>query len=328
MSGKLKLGKVIGFALILAAQNALAATPNIVYILADDMGPGDVSAYNKDGKIPTPNIDRIAAEGMKFMDAHTASAVCSPTRYGIMTGRYSWRTWLKEGVLGPYSPPLIEKERETVATFLKKAGYATAMVGKWHLGMDWKNSAPAKSKRIAAKFVDLTAPIENGPMDRGFDFVLESHPTCMFYIEGRRVEKEVKLLTAADVKERKYVHTKPDWAEDDYVQEEKLTRFASTACEWIRGNAEKPFFLYLPLTSPHNPIVPREGFLGKSGLNDHGDFVMETDWVVGEVLKTLDELKLAENTIVIFTADNGTSPSAGIPEMAKKATRPAGSTVA
>ncbi|MDF7824808.1 arylsulfatase [Pontiellaceae bacterium B12227] len=321
---QLKSGFIL---LFLAASTIYAAKPNIIYILADDMGQGDVMAYNVDSKIPTPNIDRIAREGMKFMDTHTSSGVCTPTRYGILTGRYSWRTsMLKQGVLSGHSPHLIEPTRETVASFLKKQGYATACVGKWHLGMDWTltDKSKAGSNRISYKYVDPKAPISNGPNANGFDYYfgisasLNMDPHA--YIENDRLLGELEILKDLKACDARGLTqpSKPGYAATDYVQQEVLRTFAEKTCNWIKENKDGPFFVYFPLPSPHSPIVPSDRFLNKSGLNDHGDFCMETDWVVGEVLKTLDELGIADNTLIVFTADNGTSPKAGFPVMAKQ----------
>ncbi|TWT80220.1 Arylsulfatase [Planctomycetes bacterium CA13] len=311
---------------LVACSSIAAETPNIIYILADDMGQGDVGAYNKDSRIPTPHIDRMASEGMKFMDTHTSSGVCTPTRYGILTGRYSWRTsTLKQGVLGGHSPHLIEPTRETVASLLKKQGYATACIGKWHLGMDWKVTDPSRAgKRISYKDIDPAAPIQNGPNSLGFDYYfgisasLNMDPHA--YIENDRLQGTLEILKTLDeVNARGYTQpSKPGYAAPEYVQQEVLTKFAEKTCGWIRENKDGPFFVYLPLPSPHSPIVPSNRFKDKSGLNLHGDFCMESDWVVGKVLKTLDELEIADNTLVVFTADNGTSPKAGFPEMAQK----------
>lgn len=296
--------------------------PNIVYILADDMGSGDVSAYNAEGKISTPHIDRLAREGMKFMDAHTNASVCTPTRYGIMTGRYCWRTHKKEGVLGGHCPPLIPPSRETVASFLKKEGYRTACIGKWHLGMDWANTAPADAKRITAKYVDPKVPAQNGPNALGFDYFFGTASSLNHdphaFIENGAILGELEYVKSGQpMTDRNLPTGRGGWVAKGFVREQVLTTLAEKASGWITQNATAPFFLYLPLTSPHNPICPRPEFQGKSGIGPHGDFVMETDWVVGEVLKTLDRLNLTENTLVVFTTDNGTSPSAGITAMAK-----------
>lgn len=297
--------------------------PNIIYILADDMGPGDVQAYNKDGKILTPNIDRLANEGIKFMDAHTNSSVCTPTRYGIITGRYAWRTELKEGVLGGMSPHLIENSRETVASLLKKQGYQTACIGKWHLGMDWQIDSK-KNKEKGAQKNDMYAPVKNGPLTLGFDYFYgiagSMNMSPQAYIENDKIQGTLEFLeTEEAVVARGFtLPTNTGWAAKEFEQEKALGIFAKKSTEWIEKNAKKPFFLYLPLPSPHSPIVPSKAFKGKSNLNDHGDFCMETDWVVGEILKTLDKLDLANNTLIIFTADNGTSPQAGFSEMQKQ----------
>lgn len=306
--------------LMLMLSSAAAGKPNIVYILADDMGPGDVAAYNMDCKFPTPNLDRLAEEGMKFMDAHSNSSVCTPTRYGILTGRYAWRTPLKNGVTNGHSSHIIDPDRETVASFLKKQGYATACIGKWHLGMDWASSDGKKVHRTAPKNIDFSKPIQNGPLDVGFDYYfgisasLNMDPHA--YIEGRQIQGTLEFLEdKAAVKARGFTGAKPGWAAKEFVQSQVLPDFTRKTCDWIKANADKPFFVYMPLNSPHSPIVPSSGFEGKSGLSPHGDFCMETDWAVGEVLKTLDELGIADNTLVIFTADNGTSPMAKLQNM-------------
>ncbi len=319
---------VFSIALLGAAStlvcSAQAIRPNIVYILADDMGLGDVGAYNPDGKIPTPHIDRIAREGVRFTDAHTNSSVCTPTRYGILTGRYAWRTRMKRGVLSGHSPRLIEPGRETVASFLKEHGYRTACFGKWHLGMDWQladDYRGGESLRISSKYVDPTKPIRNGPNAVGFDHYfgisasLNMDPHA--YIQNDRLLGTLEYLTDLNaVHARGFTQpAKPGWAAREFVQEEVLSELAKRTCKWIRESANRPFFVYLPLPSPHSPIVPSARFKGKSGLNLHGDFCMESDWLVGEVLGTLDELGVADNTIVVFTADNGTSPKAGLKVM-------------
>ncbi|MBK1876040.1 sulfatase family protein [Pelagicoccus mobilis] len=299
--------------------------PNIVYILADDMGPGDVVAYNQDCKFPTPNLDRLAMEGMKFMDAHTNSSVCTPTRYGILTGRYAWRTYLKSGVEHGHSMHMIDPERETVASLLKKHGYATACVGKWHLGMDWTSTDGKSIRETAPLNVDFSAPLTNGPLDLGFDYFfgisasLNMDPHA--YIEGREILGTLEFLKdKAEVKKRGFTGAKPGWAAKEFVQSQVLPDFTRKTCEWIKekASAEQPFFVYMPLNSPHSPIVPSSAFAGKSGLSPHGDFCMETDWAVGEVLRTLEEAGVAENTIVIFTADNGTSPAAKLAPMQER----------
>jgi arylsulfatase A-like enzyme len=294
-----------------------ADKPNIIYILADDMGPGDVMAYNKDCKFPTPHIDRLAREGMKFMDAHTSSGVCTPTRYGILTGRYAWRTRMKGGVLQGHSNHLIDTNRETVASFLKKQGYATACVGKWHLGMDWSSTDGEPVNKTAPTNVDFTIPVKNGPQDVGFDYYfgisasLNMDPHA--FIDGRKAVGTMEFVE--DTKAYGLKGAKKGWVAREFEQDKVLPTLAEKTCAWIRENSAQPFFVYMPLNSPHSPIVPSANFVDKSGLNPHGDFCMESDWAVGEVLKTIDQLGLLENTIVIFTADNGTSPQAKLAQM-------------
>ncbi|MCK5803734.1 MAG: arylsulfatase [Lentisphaeria bacterium] len=283
--------------------------PNIVYILADDMGYGDVSCLNADSKIHTPNLDRIGSGGMRFTDAHSSSAVCTPSRYSILTGRYNWRSALKKGVLLGYDSPLIEEERETAATLLSRHGYHTGCVGKWHLGWNWalNNGDP--------KNIDFSSPITNGPRDRvGFDYffgIVASLDMPPFtYVENDFPTAIPDRIIAAK-REGKVI-----WSEGpiapDFTHEGVLPSFAEKACSYVRERAacEEPFFLYLPLNSPHAPCLPTTEFQGKSGLNDYADFCLMTDAVVGQVLDTLEECGVADDTIVIFTSDNGCTPVA------------------
>jgi len=283
--------------------------PNIVYILADDMGVGDVGCLNPGAKVKTPNLDRLAGEGMRFTDAHSASAVCTPTRYGILTGRYPWRTRLKKGVLGGFSPPLIEEGRLTVPGLLKQHGYRTAALGKWHLGMDWPGAEKSDAIK-AVERVDYTKPIGRGPTTVGFDYFygisasLDMPPYV--WIEN---ERTVGLPTAT----KKWIREGP--AHPDFEAVDVLPTLAKRAAQYIGESAAggKPFFLYVPLASPHTPIVPGAPLKGKSGVSEYLDFVMETDWAVGQVMEALEKAGVAQNTLIIFTADNGCSPAAGIP---------------
>ena len=277
--------------------------PNIIYILCDDLGYGDVKCLGGDrSKIPTPNLDKLAAGGMIFTEAHSSSSVCSPTRYGILTGRYNWRTHLQKGVLSGYSAPLIDKDRVTVPAFLKQHGYTTACIGKWHLGMDISQKDPAAS-------------VGNGPTTRGFDSYfgisasLDMPPFA--FIENDR-------FTEAPTAQKKWVREGP--AAPGFDAADVLPTLAHKAAEYITAcaKAEKPFFLYLPLASPHTPILPTKEWQGKSGLSPYGDFVMQTDWALGEVLAALDKAGIADNTLVIFTSDNGCSPAANTEELEGK----------
>lgn len=304
--------------------------PNIIFILADDQGFGDVSALNPKSKIPTPNIDRLATEGMYFSDAHTSSSVCTPTRYSVLTGRYHWRTHLQKGVLGGFSEPLIDPDRLTVAGFLKDHGYETACVGKWHLGMNWplKEGGTAndegnfgkKGSDIGWK-VDYTAPIKNGPVDVGFDtfFGISASldmPPYVF-IQDRIPTEEATV--------EKAFH-RPGPAGANFEAVDVLPKITERTVQIIQEQGKKdetsPFFIYFPLNAPHTPIVPSEEWIGKSGINDYGDFTMQVDACVGQVLDALDSAGLTENTLIVFTTDNGCSPQADFPTLAAAGHQP------
>ena len=302
---------------------AAAAKPNIIVILADDMGYGDVSAYNPGSKIPTPNIDRLATEGMKFTDGHTSSGVCTPTRYSLLTGRYHWRTRLQQGVLGGFSLPLIAPGRLTVAGFLGEHGYHSACIGKWHLGMKWpmKDGAVANDAgNINAPFkgvsrVDYTAPIQGGPVDVGFDrfYGISASLDMPPYVWIRdRLPTETATATKA--------FHRPGPAGKNFEAIDVQPGITARIVEYIGERADdakngKPFFAYVPLASPHTPILPTPEFQGKSGINPYADFILQVDRDMGLILDALGKHGLAENTIVIFTADNGCSPKAQIPEL-------------
>ena len=270
--------------------------PNIVVILADDLGYGDVRCMNPDkGKIATPNIDRMAAQGMLFTDAHSTSAVCTPTRYSILTGRYNWRSTLQSGVLGGMSPPLIAPDRLTVAEMLRRNGYATACVGKWHLGMTMPE--PLAEGRIA-----------NSPITRGFDrfFGISASLDMPPYAW---IDNDRFTVPPTDTKELYLGRKGP--AAPDFTAEAVLPTLGDKAVEWIRANKSRPFFLYLPLTAPHTPLNPTPEWRGKSGLGSYADFVMQTDSTVGRVLGAIDDAGISENTLVVMTSDNGCAPYAG-----------------
>jgi arylsulfatase A len=283
-----------------AQQNAKKQLPNIIYILTDDLGYGDVHFFNKDGKISTPNMDQIGKEGMAFTDAHSSSAVCSPSRYSILTGRYAWRSSLKNGVLNGYSKPLINNNRTTVARILQEKGYATACIGKWHLGMEW----PVVSD-TGKPVYDYSKPILNGPTTLGFDYFygisasLDMPP--FVYIENDRtvgIPNTIKKWGREGA------------ATESFEAENCVPDFTAKAVDFInkQSGGKKPFYLYFTLPSPHTPLVPNKNFRGKSGVTDYGDYVAETDWSVGEILKAIEKNGLKENTLVIFTSDNGFAP--------------------
>ena len=294
--------------------------PNIVIILADDLGMGNIHAHFPENKIATPYLDRFSGESMRFTNAHSGSAVCTPTRYGLLTGRYAWRTRLQEWVLGCYEPPLIAAGRLTLPGFLSKNGYATACIGKWHLGWNWQGSQPSvmdeRTNIHRTKQWDYTKPVLNGPTTRGFDYYfgtdVPNMPPFTFIENDRVVEQPTS----------KFVHIPndgrslpiqfdgnpmaPDWEFDQILP--AITR---RAVDYIHDQAtrEEPFFLYFPMTSPHTPIVPSTRFKGKSGISLVADFVMETDWSAGQVIQALEEAGIAEDTLVIFTSDNGHLPT-------------------
>lgn len=299
-----------------------ADSPNIVFILADDQGFGDVSALNAESKIPTPNIDRIAKEGMIFEDGHSSSSVCTPTRYSILTGRYHWRTHLQNGVLGGFSKPLISPGRLTVASLLKQSGYRTACVGKWHLGWDWplkEGGTADDGGDFSGGFkkgweVDYAGEIQNGPNDLGFDYffgISASLDMPPYVFVRNRVPTEIATV------EKAFQRKGPAGANFEAV--DVLPTITKETVKFIHENAksEQPFFVYFPLNAPHTPIVPTGEWAGKSGINKYADFTMQVDWTVGEVLKAIDETGVAENTLVIFTTDNGCSPAANIPVLEK-----------
>jgi arylsulfatase A len=317
--------RTLAFSILCLTAPVLAADkPNVIYILADDLGYGDLS--HAGGKASTPHCDRLARGGMRFTDSHTTSSVCTPTRYGILTGRYNWRSTLKKGVLWGLSEPLIEQGRLTVPGFLQKNGYHTAVVGKWHLGLGWQmlpNGEKRKPKTGAAKGdgwqIDYDKKVTGGPLAIGFDesFIIPASLDMFPYLYLKNDKPTAWANTT------KAFH-RPGPAAEAFEAVNCLTDFARESRAFIaaRAKGDKPFFLYLPLTSPHTPIVPSRKWQGKSGLSKYGDFLMETDWVVGEVLAELDKQKLTDNTIVIFTADNGCSPQANIPDLAKKGHKP------
>jgi len=305
-------------AILLALPETFAARqrPNIVFILADDLGMGDLACYGGDRcKIETPNADRLASAGVRFTDAHSSSSVCTPSRYGILTGRYNWRSLEKSGVLGGFSPPLIPSTRETIPSLLKKAGYDTACIGKWHLGMGFptKDGKPVNPRKflskedVAACNVDWSASIQGGPNAVGFDYFYGISASLDIPPFGW-IENDRFVAPCSEFK--KILRTGP--TQSGFEPENVLPTLKDKAVEYVRREAKKgaPFFLYLALNSPHTPHAPSPDFLGKSKMGIYGDFVMQTDWVVGELLRALDETGLADRTLVVLTSDNGCSPAA------------------
>jgi len=274
--------------------SAFGEKPNIVYILADDMGYGDVHVLNPECKFPTPHLDRMAGDGMIFTDAHTGSSCCTPTRYGILTGRYAWRTSLKSGVLSGYSDLMIDKGRTTVASFLKKQGYMTACIGKWHMGINWPTvDGKQVISRATGPNIDYTSDITGGPLDVGFDYFFGLAGSLGMpphgFIENRRLIGELGEITKRKSKQQgdPFYQCRPGQTTRGFNVYQVLRMITERAVDYIGETAkqQKPFFLYFALNSPHAPVAPHSDWAGKSGINPYADFVMETDWSVGHIFQ-------------------------------------------
>ncbi len=306
------------------------ALPHIVFILADDMGYGDVHCFNPDSPIPTPNMDRLARQGIRLTDAHSPSAVCTPTRYGILTGRYCWRTWLKRGVIGGYTPPLIEPHRTTVASLLKRHGYRTGCFGKWHLGLGWtrRNGFVGTWKNAKDHFrgswqdgdpakgmdVDFTKPIHGGPTVLGFDYAFITAacstidgPFC--FIENDHTVGIPDRPMPIDKSKHPDFRPRPGWTMPGFDLTQVDPTFTRKAVAFLqesrRRHPDRPCFVYLALSSPHAPWLPPDFVKGKSGLGPREDLVVLVDWCVGQVMAALERLGMAEDTLLIVTSDNG-----------------------
>ena len=297
--------------------------PNVIFILADDLGYGDLSILNPQSKITTPHIDQLAKGGMIFTDAHSPSSVCTPTRYGILTGQYGWRSKQKKGVSRQYDPPLIDQSTYTVGKLFQERNYVTACIGKWHLGWDWPMKdgrfikdaisgldASAAERLELEKQIDFSSRLSNGPITRGFDLyygddVPNYPPYC--FIEN---DKTIGLLDRYKPDEM-YGHA--GLMSQGWSLENVMPAITQKAVDFItdRANKKESFFLYFALTSPHVPIAPSIAFKGKSGAGSYGDFVMETDWAVGQIMQTLQSAGIDKNTMVIFTSDNGSTGQDG-----------------
>lgn len=302
--------------------------PNIIYILADDLGYGDVSALNKESKIRTPHIDQLAAEGMTFTDAHSNSAVCTPTRYGVLTGQYSWRSRIKSGVLLGYSPSLIESTTPTVAKYLQKQGYTTACIGKWHLGIDFKlkdgsyhqGETGVEFTRELIGFkehtkIDFSTEAKGGAKEAGFDYSFILPASLDFepymYLENNLTVEAPTAHTPGNDLDSDPWATGAFWRKGQMAPsfsfEGVLPTFTEKAIQFLQKqqSTDQPFFLYFPMNAPHTPWVPTQQYEGSSNAGQYGDFVQMVDAEVGKLLKALKEYHLEENTLVIFTSDNG-----------------------
>jgi arylsulfatase A-like enzyme len=291
---------VLCFLPTLPAQEAKKSLPNLVIVLADDMGIGDPGCYNPQSKIATPNIDKLAAKGMRFTDMHAPSAVCSPTRYGLLTGRYCWRTSLKRSVCFGYDPLLIEPGRLTLASMLKPLDYNTAGIGKWHLGLGGDKKA------------DYSKVLKPGPNQIGFDYFL-GYPAALDMEPYVIVENDRALAPPTDIMRASLSQRlggegswEPGPCAPGFKHVEVQPRFTAKAVEFIRQQKkEKPFFLYFPLTGPHEPWVPTAEFRGKCKAGPYGDFVEQMDATLGQIMKALDEGGHSDNTLLLFASDNG-----------------------
>lgn len=319
------LRAVVLAALALATNSGAAESrkPNIIVIYTDDQGFGDASCLNPDAKFETPNLDRLAKEGVSFTNGHSSDTVCTPSRYGLLTGRYCWRTTKKRGVLTAENPCLIREGRITVASLLRDNGYHTAMVGKWHLGMDFPGEPGSR---------DWSQPVKDMPLDKGFDYFY-GVPASLNYgilawFEGRHAKVPPTLYTNKKKNDRAsdyrimppYERTPEQTAKilgkrgmeiaPDFIDNQCLTRFTDKAIEWMHGKSDdaksgKPFFVYLPYTSPHYPVCPLPEFHGEGKAGAYGEFVIETDDHIGRILDFLEEFGLDDDTMIVFSSDNG-----------------------
>ncbi len=285
-----------------AALHAVDEPPNVVVVLADDLGYGDVHAYNAQALTKTPRLDGLAREGVRFTDAHSPSSVCTPTRYGLLTGRYCWRTPLKKGVLNGESPCMLEPERTTIASMLKQRGYRTGGFGKWHLGLG-----------SAAK-TDYSKSLTPGPLDFGFDEFYGipaslDMPPYLFFNGRQTVELPTSTIADSGAPPRGAFWRGGPIA-PSFRMEDVLPNVTARACEFIRSSSPKPFFAYVPFAAPHTPWVPSKDHLKRSRAGLYGDFVEEVDYSVGRILDAVKASGKERNTLVIVTSDNGAPWSA------------------
>ncbi len=288
--------------------------PNIVLVMADDLGLGDISPTHANCKIKTPNLQRLAEQGLTFVDAHTPSSVCTPTRYGLLTGRYNWRSRLAKGVLDGTSDHLIPADRPTLGHLLQSAGYHTAMIGKWHLGWDWHKTGGE---------IDFSKPVKNGPDINGFD---QYYGHCGSLDMPPYVWVNTGMPTSVPTREEGVTKQQASYGwyrkgpiGDDFKIEQVLPHLFEKSLAYVdeRVKAGQPFFLYLPLPAPHTPIVPLPPFKDASGINAYADFVMQVDYHMGELMMAIQDAGVADNTLLIFTSDNGCSPEANFAVLAE-----------
>lgn len=305
------------FAVAMGSGEEKNSLPNLVILYADDMGYGDLGIQNPDSKIPTPNLDQLAREGMRFVDAHSSSGICTPSRYALLTGRYHWRKF--HDIVNSWEGSVFSNESLLLPTMLQQRGYATACIGKWHLGWNWNAIRNPDAKPEKKGNVDVWGPdafdwaqeIPDGPCDHGFDtYFGDDVPNFPPYtwIENRKVLNPPTILYEPNPRPREgSAEGRPGPMVEGWRQDAVMPELTRRAVRWIqeRQGKEQPFFLYFPFTSPHAPIVPDATFQGQSQAGDFGDYVAQSDASAGQVLKTLDACGFRENTLVIFTSDNG-----------------------
>ncbi len=310
---------IFGMALFAGVKPAPAGSrPNIVLIYADDMGYGDLGAQNPESRIPTPHLDQLAAEGMRFTDAHSSSGICTPSRYALLTGRYHWRKF--HDIVDSWEPSVFDPEEWTLPGMLANLGYRTACIGKWHLGWNWSAILKPDATEIVvdggrktwpAEAFDWSKPIPGGPLDHGFHYYFgDDVPNFPPYawIENARVLTAPTIPYEPDPRPREGApEGRPGPMVKDWKQDQVMPTLTRKAVEWIslQKDSGQSFFLYVPWTSPHAPILPTPEWEGRTEAGPYGDFVAQSDWCAGQVLKALDDHGFRENTLVIFTSDNG-----------------------
>ena len=302
---------------------AWAKQPNVLILYADDLGFGDLGCYNKESRIPTPNLDRLASESVRFTDGHSSSGICTPSRFAMLTGRHHWRDF--HGIVNAFGDSVFKPERLTLPEMLKEKGYKTAAIGKWHLGWNWDairnkevrattvQDGRRKKQQLGPEAFDWTKSIPNGPLDHGFDYyfgdtVINFPPYC--WIENDKVVKAPDTLMQTGkwkkIKEGGW-ECRPGPMVTGWDPYQNIPTTTKKGVKYIKeaANAEEPFFLYFAYPAPHAPIIPNDEFDGKSKAGPYGDFVYETDHSIGQLLQALTDSGQAENTLVIFSADNG-----------------------
>lgn len=306
------LGSVMWFQA--APETPSPARPNVVLIYADDMGWGDLGVQNPESKIPTPNLDRLAARGMRFTDAHSSSGICTPSRFALLTGMHHWRRFHE--IVNAFGPSVFVPEDLTMAEMFRESGYETACIGKWHLGWEWgalrrEGASPVKGVGYAPEDFDWSQRIPDGPLAHGFDHYfgddVPNFPPYGWIRDDRMVVAPTVPLKVSPRPTEGSAESRPGPMVEGWRQDMVMPRLTARVVEWLSEPArkERPFFLYFPWTSPHAPITPAGEFRGTTNAGGYGDFLHQSDAHLGEVLKALQDRGLTENTLIVFTSDNG-----------------------